>query len=69
MGVTLVLVYLIWILGALFVHIVVFRRYDSKKTAYWMLFIMYIPSRILLLIWGPWIAARAGKNKSDLATQ
>lgn len=31
-----------------------------------MIYVMYVPSRISFLVWGPWLAARTGKNLTSL---
>ena len=66
MGITLVCAFSVWFVVSLGVHLFILKSEDPKKNAEWMIYIMYVPSRLSFIVWGPWLQARAGSNWSDL---
>lgn len=67
MGLTLVVGFTSWFVISFVIHVVALRKFEPKKTAEMMIYVMYMPSRISFLVWGPWLAGKAGENLSDLA--
>ena len=65
-GLTLVIAFCSWFGLSLVIHIFALKSFEPKKTAEWMIYVMYVPSRISFLVWGPWLAARTGKNLTSL---
>lgn len=66
MGITLVTMFTIWFALSLGIHILVLKKYEPKETAEWMLYVMYVPSRLSFIVWGPWLQARSSQNWSNL---
>ena len=59
MGLTLVVIFSGWFAFSLIIHFAVLRNYEPKKTAEWMIYVMYVPSRLSFLVWGPWLQGKA----------
>ena len=66
MGVTLVVIFSGWFALSLITHIAVLRNYEPKETAKWMIYVMYVPSRLSFLVWGPWLQGKAQRTWESL---
>ena len=66
MGITLVVMFSTWFVVSLCVHVFVLKNYEPKETAEWMVSVMYVPSRLSFLVWGPWLQSQASKGWKSL---
>ena len=66
MGMTLMIGFSCWIAMALFVHLVALKKESSKKTNEILIWVMYLPSRASFLVWGPWLAAKSGRDLNQV---
>ena len=66
LGVTIVSIMCFWFVLSLGIHMCCLGKYNAKETSTWMVSVMYMPSRISFLVWGPWVAAVSGSNLRDI---
>ena len=66
MGMFVTIGFCCWVTLSVFVHIVGLGKEDSKKTCEMLNWIMYLPSRLSFLLWGPWLAGECGRQLSEV---
>lgn len=55
-----------WFFLCLVVHLCALRSYDTKRTTETMIYLMYFPSRMTFMVWGPWLGGLVGDNLTTI---
>ena len=56
LGVTVVSIFCIYFFVAMLIHFCAFKSLEPNKISEYLIYMMYVPSRLSFIVWGPWIA-------------